>query len=130
MVGMWRASAVAVFVAVALAACGTDQLDTADLKSRVTADMSKKRDLSGIALTCPDKVDAKKGATMECQFTATASVASSSVPGLTPTGGSSQQVNGTVKVTLKDEQAKVYNYTGKYAGAGVSGELSSYTGLP
>jgi hypothetical protein len=112
--------ATAVVAALFLAGCGSSgsTLDTAKLKERVTHNLEK-RDFSGVQLTCPDKVDAKAGASLDCQLAATAT------SGL---NGSPTPVTGKVTIKLQDDKGDQYSYKGNYSGGGLTGDLNGYSG--
>jgi hypothetical protein len=67
---MGRARYLVVIPALAFAACGSDTLDAAEVESEIVPMVEDQTGTRGVAIACPDDVEAEEGAVFECDVTA------------------------------------------------------------
>jgi uncharacterized protein DUF4333 len=60
----------ALALAVPLAACGTETIDTGKVEDEVVKGIENQTDAENVKVDCPDDVEAKKGDTFECEVSA------------------------------------------------------------
>jgi hypothetical protein len=63
----------ALALAVPLAACGTETIDTGKVEDEVVKGIEEQTDARNVKVECPDDIEAKKGDTFECEVSATGS---------------------------------------------------------
>jgi hypothetical protein len=64
------AFAVAALSALALGACGSETIDTADLEGKLTDQLGRSAGVSPKGVECPEDITVEKGRTFDCTLTA------------------------------------------------------------